>query len=36
MVSMIAFWAYFVLAFFQTGCPGWGDGILLIWLDLSK
>jgi hypothetical protein len=27
MVSMIAFWAYFVLAFFQTGCPGWGDGI---------
>ena len=29
MVSMIAFWAYFVLAFFQTGCPGWGDAILV-------
>lgn len=29
MISMIAFWAYFVLAFFQTGCPGWGDGILV-------
>lgn len=27
MVSVIAFWAYFVLAFFQTGCPGWGNGI---------
>lgn len=24
---MITFCAYFVLAFFQTGCPGWGDGI---------
>jgi len=24
---MIAFWAYFVLAFFQTGCPNWGNGI---------
>ncbi|HEX2268722.1 MAG TPA: hypothetical protein VHH35_04285 [Pyrinomonadaceae bacterium] len=32
MFSMIIFCAYFVLAFFslnQSGCPGWGDGILV-------
>lgn len=29
MVSMMVFWAYFVLAFFQTGCPGWGNGIIV-------
>lgn len=29
MISMIAFWAYFVLALFQSGCPSWGDGILV-------
>lgn len=29
MVSLITFCAYFVLAFFQTGCPGWGDGIVV-------
>ena len=32
MVGMIAFWTYFVLAFFslnQSGCPGWGDGIVI-------
>ena len=29
MVSIITFGAYFVLTLFQTGCPGWGDGILL-------
>jgi hypothetical protein len=27
MVSIIIFWAYFVLAVFQTGCPGWGNRI---------
>ena len=32
MVSVITFCAYFVLAFFslnQSGCPSWGDGILV-------
>ena len=29
MVSVITFSAYFVLAFFQSGCPGWGNGILV-------
>ena len=32
MVSLIIFCAYFVLAFFslnQSGCPGWGNGILV-------
>lgn len=31
MVTLITFCAYFVLAFFsiQSGCPGWGDGILV-------
>ena len=32
MISMIAFWAYFVLAFFSIllGCPSWGNGILVV------
>ena len=26
MISMIPFWAYFLLVFF-SGCPSWGEGI---------